>query len=438
MPFASIAMGQVFFFFFFLKGICVVSSFQPSWLCHQNGPRALSSKHHPSTTNGLFQTQNDFNGHSDESDNDNGHDNDNDETNPTKNLFFPTKQLWNRRSWFQQQGRRSMVMATTTTMMMTMMTMMMTMTRMDDGTQLLPSFSSIAHAMESLPGPVDNTNDNRPSSSFLAGQVTDTIYIDIQGLSTILEDGTITTRIPKRITIGLFGHDAPKSTFMLKQLVSVNGLPAPCKPLQERMLQREQLEAKKVYNNCKDQEEKGVTYDYATIWRVIPHQRIDVGAVAGKFVAREYPTWEEDDERTSAMSNNNDNDDNNNNNNSKQRGLRHDRCGIVSVVRGSESGFGFSIYCPSTENGDDNDALEATELDKTHIVVGQVVGGWDVLQQLLSVPVITSAKVNYMALTGGPTVQSAPSRACRYGGPMYCNENKPLIKLTISSTGLII
>jgi hypothetical protein len=40
-------------------------------------------------------------------------------------------------------------------------------------------------------------------------------------------------------------------------------------------------------------------------------------------------------------------------------------------------------------------------------------------------------------LTGGPKSSNAPDRSCRYGGPMYCNENKPLVKLKIADCGVL-
>jgi cyclophilin family peptidyl-prolyl cis-trans isomerase len=238
-----------------------------------------------------------------------------------------------------------------------------------------------------------------------AAEVTDKIFLEIKGLPGGAADnnGATTT---KRIVIGLFGKQAPRSVDNLKKLVS-NGLPAACKPKEERMMQREQLEANKVYNSCIEGQDKGVTYDYGQIWRVIRGERLDFGSVAGRFVAREYPTWEEE-----ASSND----------------LKHDRPGIVSVRRGSDSGFGFAVF---PGGGDTND------LDDNHIVVGQVLEGLDVMEEINNIPVVTSSKVNYMGLTGGPNNKSAPSRSCRYGGDMYCNENKPLIKLTLYKTGVL-
>ena len=245
--------------------------------------------------------------------------------------------------------------------------------------------------------------DASPPMVSLASQVTDKIYLDIKGLPTTEGEAPTT----KRIVIGLFGKNAPQSTEKLKKLVGSEGLPAPCKPKEERLLQREQLEANKVYNSCIENQEKGVNYDYAQIWRVIKGERIDFGSVAGRFVARENPLW---DEITSSSV------------------LKHDRAGLVSVRRGSDSGFGFTVY-PGGKG-------DIADLDENHIIVGQVLEGMDVIEAINNIPVITSAKVNYMALTGGPNNQSAPSRACRYGGAMYCNENKPLVKLTIYKTGL--
>ncbi|CAB9521719.1 Cyclophilin type peptidyl-prolyl cis-trans isomerase/CLD [Seminavis robusta] len=231
-------------------------------------------------------------------------------------------------------------------------------------------------------------------------KVTDRIFLDIKGLGS---EG------PKRLVIGLFGNEAPQSTSMLKQLVdSSKGLPAPCKPKAERTLQKEQLEANKVYNTCIEAKDKGVNYEYSQIWRIIQNERIDVGSVSGKFIAREYPNWQEKENNQ----------------------LLHDAPGIVSVRKGNDSGFGFTIY-----PGGGSNAVQAL-LDEEHIVVGRVEN-LELVQELNQVPVIQSSKVNYMGLTGGPTTKSAPTRACQYGGPMYCNENKPLIKLSVMNSGVL-
>jgi cyclophilin family peptidyl-prolyl cis-trans isomerase len=226
--------------------------------------------------------------------------------------------------------------------------------------------------------------------------ITDRIVINVKGLPGTTE--------PQRMVIGLFGKEAPNSVTKLKQLVTT-GLEAACRPKAERVLQKEQLEANKVYNSCIEGQEEGVSLRYSSIWRVVPNERIDLGDVRGKFVAREYPDWQE----------------------SSVSQLKHDMPGVVSVRRGNEGGFGFTVY----PGGD------ASQLDADHIVVGRVIEGMDIVKALNEVPVISSAKINYMALTGGPTTKNAPTRACRYGGPMYCNENKPLVKLSISDAGVL-
>ncbi|KAG7367262.1 cyclophilin type peptidyl-prolyl cis-trans isomerase [Nitzschia inconspicua] len=247
-----------------------------------------------------------------------------------------------------------------------------------------------------------------PSASALstasAAEVTSKVYVDIKGLPTT--EGTPSTGT-QRIVIGLFGKDAPNSVEKLVKLMSPQGLPALCKPRGEKLLQREQLEANKVYNSCIEGQDKGVNYDYAQIWRIVKGERIDFGSVAGRFVARENPTWGED----------------------KPNGLRNDRPGMVSVRKGADSGFSFTIYPGGSSN--------TIDLDQNQIVVGQVLEGLDVVEALNNVPVVKAAKVNYMGLTGGPRAKDAPTRSCLYGGPMYCNEDKPLIKLTMYQTGVL-
>lgn len=229
--------------------------------------------------------------------------------------------------------------------------------------------------------------------------VTDKVYFDIATPS----------GEKKRLVVGLFGKEAPASVQKIKQLVSNNGLPAPCKPRAQRSLQKEQLEANKVYNSCIESEDSGVTLLYSTVWRIRPGERIDVGAVTGKFVARQYPNFVEDTTNNS--------------------GLRHDSPGVVSVRVGDESGFGFTVY----PGGGDPSLL-----DSEHIVVGKVEPGesMETVDWLNAVPVVTTSSVNYMALTGAKQ-SVAPDRSCRYGGPMYCNENKPLVKLTVRDCGLL-
>lgn len=240
------------------------------------------------------------------------------------------------------------------------------------------------------------------TSSTADAQITDRIFLEVKGLGG-------PTAPPQRIIIGLFGKDAPQSTKMLKQLVSRGGLPATCKPKSERTLQKEQMEANKVYSTCQEQQDKGVNYEYSQIWRIVPDVRVDVGSVSGRFIAREFPTWQE----------------------TADIGLQHDAMGVVSVRKGNDSGFGFTIYAGT---GGDDDATK--KLDEDHIVVGRVEN-LDIVSALNAVPVITSSKLGGNAAAAAMT-QTAPNRSCTYGGgQLYCNEYKPLNKLSTLSAGVL-
>lgn len=247
-----------------------------------------------------------------------------------------------------------------------------------------------------LPSAAAADTENEP-------EVTDKIYIDLK---------SPTDTESRRIVIGLYGKVAPKSCKALQQLVSRQGLSIPCKPKDEsRVVQKEQLEANKVYRSCIENESQGVTYEYGTVWRIIKDYRIDVGSVAGKFIAREFPNWNEDKEDAMNMP------------------LTF---GTVTVQKGNESGFGFAIQTTpkprdSKKNGEDV------------IVIGRVLDGLTtVVADLNETPVVKSSKVNYMALTGSGGLKAAPSRACSYGnGKLYCNEFKPLKKISIVSTGVL-
>lgn len=279
-------------------------------------------------------------------------------------------------------------------------------------TTMIPS--GIAFAADSDSGgavaPVDDeTPPIPPRPSTATAVVTDTIYVDISSPTS-----SPTTAASDRLVIGLFGRAAPLSVAKLRQLVSPSGLPAPCRPRAQRSLQKEQLESNVLYYRCMDGEAEGVTLRYGTVWRIRKDEGIDVGAVTGKFVAREYPTYTEEE---------------NDEENSSYIAYSHDAAGLVSVRRGNESGFGFTIS-----------PVANPAMDEDYIVVGRVLDddSMAVVAKLNEIPVVNSAPVvNYMALTGGPKTSNAPDRSCRYGGPMYCNENKPLIKLKISDCGVL-
>ena len=184
-------------------------------------------------------------------------------------------------------------------------------------------------------------------------------------------------------------------------MVTPQGYKSKCKPLDtSRTFEKEQLEANKVYNNCIEKEDTvGVNYEYSTVWRVVSNERLDIGAVSGKFIAREPPNFED-----------------------KQSGLKHDEKGVVSVRRGNESGYGFTIF-PGGNN--------AQTLDEENVVVGRVIEGMDVVDKLNSIPVVKNT-------LAGNKKKTAPSRACRYGGnELFCNEQKPLKKVTLDKTGIL-
>jgi cyclophilin family peptidyl-prolyl cis-trans isomerase len=258
---------------------------------------------------------------------------------------------------------------------------------------------------------VNNAAEAELSTSSSDAQITSKIFLQLNGLPTD-ESNDLNEFSEDIITIGLFGNDAPQATSILKQIVSKDGYSTKCKPKEVRTLQREQLEANKVYNSCMEmQDTKGVTYDLSTVWRVVKNERIDVGAVSGKFVARENPLFTGGNER-----------------------LKHDVEGVVSVRKGSDGGFGFVIY-PGIS------AKNNADLDEDNIVVGRVIDGMDVVRRLNQIPVIQSAQgLNYKGLGGSTSSKrsAAPSRACRYGSKeLYCNEFKPLKKISIQKTGTL-
>ena len=274
--------------------------------------------------------------------------------------------------------------------------------------------------------------------------ITDKIYFEFKGLSSTTDgsstSSTTTSTTTDRIVIGLFGKDAPQPVSILKSLVTTQGYPAKCRPLENnddynaRLLEKERLEGRKVYNTClRSQDNQGVNYYYSTVWRVIPNVRIDVGAtVSGKFIARENPIFmdkENDDSTTTTTA--------------TTSRLTHDTPGVVSVRRGDGGGYGFTIF-PGSANANDDDTFPSssvTTLNEENIVVGRIIEGMDVIQRLNNVPVVH----NTFATGGGGRSSSSssvlkgmPSRGCRYGGSEYfCAENKPLRKIVLDKMGVL-
>jgi cyclophilin family peptidyl-prolyl cis-trans isomerase len=99
------------------------------------------------------------------------------------------------------------------------------------------------------------------------------------------------------------------------------------------------------------------------------YKRIDLGAVSGKYVARKYPSFFSEESSST---------------------LRHDSPGVVSVRRGNDGGFGFTI-----NRGGGPIINEANDLDKENIVIGRVLEGMDVVLRINEVPVIQSAKFSF-------------------------------------------
>ena len=273
------------------------------------------------------------------------------------------------------------------------------------------------------------------------GIVTDTVYVEVAGLVPGTASAEMSTT--QRIVFGLYGKDAPRCVAQLKQLFDTTstGFPAPCKPLQtDFLIQREQLEANKVYRSCTETVQKvGVSYAYSQIWRILPNDRIEFGAVAGKFIAREFPTWTEAP-----------NGPRNNKDYVVSASAAASSNYIMAVRRGNDSGFGFTVFA----NTGEQELSQNDDFLDNYIVVGKVMeetkteassssssslSSQAVVAQINTVSVVTSAKgINYMGLVGGGnTKKNAPNKSCRYGGPMYCNENKPLQKLTLQRTGLL-
>ena len=283
-----------------------------------------------------------------------------------------------------------------------------------------------------------NTSTRNTNSNTKIGVVTDKVYVDIAGLG-IQSESESSAEISKtqRIVFGLFGDDSPNSVNKIKQLFNSKvGLPAECKPLKKDFLiQREQLEANKVYRSCVEgvESNSNVNYLYSQIWRIIQNDRIDFGSVSGKFISREFPTWNENE-------NKNDNEDEDNGESdgfantakkiteyTSQPTIHY----LMAVRRGNDSGFGFTVF-PTENLMNNQDFLD------NYIVIGKVCESTDsIIQQINNVSVVsTSKKINYGGIVGGKNKKNAPDKSCRYGGPMYCNENKPLKKLTMFRTGI--
>lgn len=100
-----------------------------------------------------------------------------------------------------------------------------------------------------------------PTRSTSEATITDKVFIEFKGIPSA--DGSSSSG-DQRIVIGLFGNDAPQPVSILKQLVTKEGYKSKCKPLDNsRLLQKEQLEANKVYNACLENE---VSYNLFSLY----------------------------------------------------------------------------------------------------------------------------------------------------------------------------
>lgn len=160
------------------------------------------------------------------------------------------------------------------------------------------------------------------------------------------------------------------------------------------------MEANKVYNSCMGGVDEPVSLVDSQVWRIVEDERIDFGSVVGKFVARTPPTFFPFSSTIHPSS----------------------VAGNVSVRVGSDGGFTFTITPKASAT--------PTSLDSTNVVVGRVISGLDVVANMNHSGVVKSSKLSYKGLSGTKG-NAAPSRSCRYGGDMFCSENKPLRKLTL-------
>jgi len=284
-------------------------------------------------------------------------------------------------------------------------------------------------ADDSSPPLPTNNNNNNEEMKMASGVVTDKVNVDLAGLLPSGDSAEISKT--QRIVFGLFGNDAPTSVGTLKQLFGKDGLPAPCKPLKtDFLIQRSQLEANKIHRSCTENVNSGVnvSYEYSQIWRIIKNERIDFGSVSGKFIAREFPTFSEQKEVTPT---------------SIVEYITSQKIQyLMAVRRGNESGFGFTVFPTTTilkdlqRTGNEKNE-DVSDFVQNYIIVGKVCDiSNPLIEQINQVSVVNAAKgINYKGMmTGAGDEKNAPDKSCRYGGPMYCNENKPLKKLTLQRT----
>ena len=150
-----------------------------------------------------------------------------------------------------------------------------------------------------------------------AAEVTDRIFMDIkiQGVNVASDNkrgSNIGDQIAAegRVVIGLYGKAAPVTANFFKDLFS-GTLAAECQKMNiEAATQREMLQKKQPFKQCKAAEGKPVNLEDSQVWRILEDERIDFGRLKGKFLLRQAPIFDE----TNA--------------------LKHDRAGVVSTKKG--------------------------------------------------------------------------------------------------------
>ena len=236
-----------------------------------------------------------------------------------------------------------------------------------------------------------------------AAEVTDRVFMDIkiQGVNTASENKRGSkiedqAAAEGRIVIGLYGKDAPETTSLFRELFA-GTLAAECQEMSlEAATQRELLQKKQPFKQCKAAEDKPVNLEDSQVWRILADERIDFGRLKGKFLLREAPEIQE------------------------ANTLTHDRAGVVSAKKG---GGAFEFAVTPGPN---------TKMDDKNVVFGQVLEGFDLVAKLNMTPV-----KKFVGNVGEKEDATATDGACYYGSKnAFCGANKPLQRITVVRAGL--
>lgn len=204
------------------------------------------------------------------------------------------------------------------------------------------------------------------------------------------------------LNIELFREAAPASVNFL--LAFARGeLKAPCAEQPEFDIaapSRVKMNQLKISRQCLDEQESDVTLEGSSVWRILPHRRIDFGRVASRFAAREPPQLPEE-----------------------TNNLRHKR-GAVSVRRGGGA-FEFTVA------PDDNELLDSKS--ENLVVVGQIADASLPVLDLLGDLPTKGASFDVGNSPSVPPLGTKFARACEYGSPNpTCASFKPLRKVIVT------